>query len=869
MEEYYNPKSIEQKWQQYWQDQGTYTVTEDPAREKYYCLDMFPYPSGAGLHVGHPRGYVASDVFSRFKRLQGFNVLHPMGFDSFGLPAEQYAIKTGNNPGPFTDELINVFKSQLQMIGLSYDWSREIATHRPDFYKWTQWIFLHLYNHYYDTDADKALPIEQLVDRFKTIGSTSVAAAHSPHADFSADEWNALSEIDQQKIIMNYRLAYQGYAEVNWCAEMGTVLANDEVKTDSNGALVSERGDYPVTKKSMRQWFMRITAYADRLLSGLDSVDWNDNIKTIQRNWIGRQQGVLFSLTIKETGAVVQTYSTHFDAFYADTFAVIAADHPLLAGILDTHAQKDELLQQCAQIVARRNMHAYRTEADHEGFFTGVHLQDPITGRDLPLWVSSYALADYGTGIIKCSAHDKRDFAFAKKYSLPLCVVMFPQNASASEREAIEKFDHCYSDFQNSVIDLPLDLVGVRPSDGHDRIMKYIIDGGFGVPSIQYKMRDAIFARQRYWGEPIPLRHSQDGLINAFSAQELPLLLPELEQYAPTATGEPPLARNQLWVDAGYETNTMPGWAGSSWYWIRYMDPHNEQCLASEESIDYWQSVDMYVGGSEHATGHLLYSRFWNKFLFDIGVAPTEEPFRSLRNQGMILAADGRKMSKRWGNTITPDEMVERFGADTFRLYQCFIGPFDASQPWIIDGLVGCRRFLERVWRIVYTAQSRGSGDVATSSSAQKSLHKTIKKVQNDIADFKFNTAVAALMECINVLDKEQVSTQDILQFLVVLAPFAPHLSEELYQSIYPGQSIHQASWPQCDENYLTDDTVSIALSINGKPRGVLVVEFDAEQSSVFDMAQNSDVYKRWVAEHTVVKVIFVRNKIINIIVTE
>ncbi len=862
----YDPQSIEPKWQEYWQDNGVYKVTEDTARPKYYCLDMFPYPSGAGLHVGHPRGYVASDVFSRFKRMQGFNVLHPMGFDSFGLPAEQYAIKTGNNPGPFTEELIQTFKSQLSMIGMSYDWSREIATHRPDFYRWTQWIFLHLYNHYYDIQADKALPITQLVQQFQIAGSASVSAACSHRPTFSTDDWNTMSELEQQGILMNYRLAYEGYAEVNWCAELGTVLANDEVKTDSDGNLISERGDYPVTKKSMRQWFMRITAYADRLLSGLESLDWSESIKTTQRNWIGKQTGVLFSLQVKGSEKIVQTYSTHFDAFYADTFAVIAADHAMLAELLSGHPDKDTLLQHADSVAAKRNSYAYKTTQEHEGFFTGIYLEDPITGRDLPLWVSSYALANYGTGIIKCSAHDSRDFAFAKKYGLPLVAVMFPKEAPAEEKSAIQNFDYCYDGFESSVLELPQSLAGMSPQQDHERIRQYLIDNNYAVSSVQYKMRDAIFARQRYWGEPIPLIHNTDGTITEMDADQLPLVLPELEQYAPTETGEPPLARNSTWLDAGYETNTMPGWAGSSWYWLRYMDPKNTTALAGQDAIEYWQRVDMYVGGTEHATGHLLYSRFWNKFLYDIGVAPTEEPFAALRNQGMILAADGRKMSKRWGNTVTPDEMIERFGADTFRLYQCFIGPFDASQPWIIDGLVGCRRFLERVWRIAYRARTEG---VQSSEIARKSLHRTIKKVGEDIVDFKFNTAVAALMECINVLDREVLSVEDIRSLLVILAPFAPHMTEELYSVMGSSDSIHRASWPEYSADVLTDNTVVIAVSVNGKPRGELEIPLDATEEEVIQLALSTDAYTRWVVGKSITKTIFVPNKIINFIVTD
>jgi len=1024
MNEKYEPSEIEQKWQELWEQTGLYRVTEDLTRPKYYSLDMFPYPSGVGLHVGHPRGYVANDVFSRTKRMQGFNVLHPMGFDSFGLPSEQYAIETGNHPGPFTDEQTVRYRKQCEILGFSYDWSREISTHHPDYYRWTQWIFLRLYNHYYDLVENKALPIESLFEKFGQLGSADNSAVHTSHDPFTAEQWNSFSELETQKILMHYRLAYQGYAEVNWCPELGTVLANDEVVTDSGGRQVSERGSHPVIKKSMRQWFMRITAYADRLLSGLDGLDWSESIKTIQRNWIGRSEGseIDFSVSLPLAGGGsvwksgdknITVYTTRADTLFGATYIVLAPEHALVAELQNTITNWSEVSEYINWTQARGEDDRIASREKTGIQLQGVTATNPANGELLPVWIADYVLASYGTGaVMAVPAHDERDFEFAQKYGLPirytvesldinsgpgsdayregdsvversnvLCIVEDPTGTEflcavwkqsdwkgfvtggidegqtldeAARQEVIEETGYhniasiTVGDFSTHglfyqvvkkhnrlahyrIVHVKLaslqknettaeekaiaDFVWVKRDEVYNflkrqdmrfawkiftKTQQSFIDYGIlvnsgefsGLGSLEakrkitkfangrivtkYKMRDAVFARQRYWGEPIPLRHNTTGIISPLVDSELPLVLPELDQYLPTEAGDPPLARNHAWLDAGYETNTMPGWAGSSWYWLRYMDPHNDSELASRANIAYWRDVDMYVGGAEHATGHLLYSRFWNKFLHDIGVAPTEEPFRALRNQGMILAADGSKMSKRRPEgVVTPDDMVARFGADSFRLYQCFIGPFEASQPWIIDGMVGCRRFIEKVWRLSPKVTS-----LQTTEKAQKVLHKTIKKVTEDIADFKFNTAVSTMMECINVWENsENISQDDFISFLKLLSPFAPHVSEELYQAhgILPlgkgelGEgsliSIHTSTWPTYNPEYLIDDTVTIALSINGKPRGELEIPMNASESEVLELARANEVYQKWTEGKTITKIIFVQNKILNIIV--
>jgi leucyl-tRNA synthetase len=854
----YNFRLSDAKWQNWWREHGVYTVTENPDRPKYYVLDMFPYPSGVGLHVGHPRGYVASDVFARQKRMSGYNVLHPMGYDSFGLPAEQYAIQTGNHPGPYTDKLIQSYQKQLEMIGFSYDWNRRVATHDAGYYKWTQWIFLKLYNHYYDTAANKAMPVEGLVAVFAENGNTAVSAATSCTEIFTADQWNAKTELEQQEILMHYRLAYEGYSEVNWCPELGTVLANDEVLT-VNGKMVSERGSYPVERKKMRQWFMRITAYADRLIDGLDGIDWSESIKEIQRNWIGKSEGseISFKLVIPvETGISlkesISVFTTRADTLFGVTYVVIAPEHELVQELLEYVVNRKEVEEYIAWVNARGEDDRISDKEKTGIVLEGITAINPANGESVLVWIADYVLASYGTGcVMAVPAHDERDFEFARKYDLPIRQVIAQETGGVVGDKPLCE----YGILENSG-----EFTGKTSNEAKRLITEFV--GGKIVT--KYRMRDAIFARQRYWGEPIPLRYDASGVITALSESDLPLVLPELQSFEPATDGSSPLARSAAWLDAGYETNTMPGWAGSSWYWLRYMDPDNSDELVGRNRISYWRNVDMYVGGTEHATGHLLYSRFWNKFLCDIGTAMDEEPFKALRNQGMILAADGRKMSKRWGNTVTPDEMIERFGADAFRLYECFIGPFDASQPWIIDGLVGCARFLERVWKL----QGKVVDGGVTDNTALKQLHKTIRKVGSDIAEFKFNTAASSLMELSNALGESgQIAQVDYVRFVQLLAPFAPHLCEEIYQRYAVGNgSVHRSSWPDYDPDMCIDDEVTIAFQVNGKLRGAVIVQNTSTEDDVITVVQSLESYSKWVVSDPK-KIIYIPGKIVNVIV--
>jgi leucyl-tRNA synthetase len=862
----YDHTKIEKKWQKEWESQGTYK-TENPStgsgqgagkKPKMYVLDMFPYPSGAGLHVGHPRGYIGSDVYARMKRMAGFNVLHPMGFDSFGLPAEQYAIQTKKHPGPFTDKLVAQYKKQLEIIGFSYDWSREVSTHRPEYYKWTQWIFLQLYESWYDSKKNTARPIAELIASFEKSGTKNITAATDSKTTFSAKEWKSFSAIEQQEILMHYRLAYEGFAEVNWCEEMGTVLANDEIIDGSNGP-VSERGGYPVIKKSMRQWFMRITAYADRLANDLSGLDWPNNIKEIQKNWIGKSEGSEIEFALRATPnsplsgvwegsgqsegysaklvrgltektqtqaqpffqqgpllASVPVFTTRADTLFGVTYIVLAPEYPLIEEWKNSITNWNEV-QKYIKKVAQKD-ETERTAIDKEK--TGVQLEglyatNPANGERVPVWIADYVLASYGTGaVMGVPQHDERDFIFATKYKLP-------------------------------IIDRP--LVDAK------KITKEV--GGAIVT--KYKMRDAIFARQRYWGEPIPLRHSANGLITSLTEKQLPLQLPKVKSYEPSGNGESPLAGVKEWVKEGYETNTMPGWAGSSWYFLRYMDPHNAKAFAGKKAIDYWQEVDMYVGGAEHATGHLLYSRFWHKFLYDMKYVPVKEPFKTLKNQGLIGGADGRKMSKRWGNVINPDEVVKSYGADSLRLFEMFLGPFESHLPWSTEGIIGSRRFIERVWRRAQLLQA------SSDKQAQKMLHKTIKKVTEDIQNFAFNTAVSSLMICLNEFEKSNVSEKDFIVFLQLLAPFAPHVTEELWSSV---SSIHLSAWPTYDPKLLIEDQVTIGVQINGKVRGELTVAADASPKAIESAALALPRIQDYLNGMTVKKVIVVPGRVINIV---
>lgn len=796
--QFYNHKKLDSKWQKLWLKNDTYKTEQTSKKKKMYVLDMFPYPSGAGLHVGHPRGYVGSDVYARMKRMQGYNVLHPMGYDAFGLAAEQYAIKHKIHPRKAVEVNVKTFEKQLSSIGLSIDWSRRVNTSDADFYKWTQWIFLKLYDSWYDTKKNKARPIKELVEILS-----------------KKKEWKTLSKLEKQKELMKYRLAYEGYSEVNWCPELGTVLANDEIIDGK-----SERGGFPVEKKQMRQWFMRISAYADRLLSGLDKLDWSDHIKHIQRNWIGKSVGHEFAFQLTESvGQIedIKVYTTRLDTLSGVTFMAIARDHELITENPDRFA---DIIQQTK---------SWGTDERDLKEKKGIVLPDvfvihPDTQKSIPVYVTNYVLSTYGTGaVMGVPDMDERDYDFASVYNIPVKKVVF---------EKVE--------------------------DVAKRIKAKVVT--------RFKMRDAVFARQRYWGEPIPLTHDKDGLITPLKTSELPLTLPKVTSYEPIGTGESPLAGISSWVKGGYETNTMPGWAGSSWYFLRYMDPKNTSALASKKAIDTWKDVDMYVGGAEHATGHLLYSRFWHKFLFDMGIVKTEEPFKALRNQGMILGPDNRKMSKSWGNVINPDDCIETYGSDAFRMYEMFLGPFDSSLPWATESIMGTRRFVDRTWRLAEKILARKGGDVKTDTKTTSLLHKTIQKVTTDIETFAFNTAVSSLMILLNGFEAtENVSKKDFETFLQLVAPFASHVTEELWQMFGHKDSIHLSAWPKFDLKKIVAEEVTVGIQVNGKLRGeIQVADGDTEQDVI---TRAKEIVAFYLTDKVVKKTIYVKNKIVSIVI--
>jgi leucyl-tRNA synthetase len=877
----YDHNAIEKKWQKTWESAETYKAETGTKKKKHYVLDMFPYPSGVGLHVGHPRGYIGSDVYARQKRMEGFNVLHPMGFDSFGLPAEQYAIATGKNPAVFTEKLVAQYKTQLSIMGLSYDWSREVSTHRPEYYKWTQWIFLQLFDAWYDTKKNKARPIQELVSVFEKSGNKSIVTATDAQTPvFSAKEWKAFSKKERQEMLMKYRLAYEGYAEVNWCQELGTVLANDEI-VDSPKGPVSERGGFPVIKKSMRQWFMRITAYADRLAADLNTLDWPNNIKEIQKNWIGKSEGseITFELFSKNDGHSVgdmKVFTTRADTLFGVTYVVFAPEHADVEGLRE-YITNWKSVEAYIKKITQKDVQERTAEGKEKTgiVLEGLYAINPANGEAVPVWIGDYVLASYGTGaVMAVPAHDERDFEFARKYHISIRRVIHDDlNKGAVPPEhrndpsnylnnvATAK-DFCFTG--EGLLINSEEFNGLTSEEAKKKITEHV--GGRIVT--KYKMRDAIFARQRYWGEPIPLRYSADGTVVPLKEKELPLVLPKVKSYEPTGTGESPLASITAWTKEGYETNTMPGWAGSSWYFLRYMDPQNTKAFASKKMLDYWKEVDMYVGGAEHATGHLLYSRFWHKFLYDMKFVPTKEPFKALRNQGMIGGADGRKMSKRWGNVINPDDVVKTYGADSLRVFEMFLGPFDAHLPWSTDGIMGARRFIERVWRL----GSRLSQNNAkkTDAEVEKILHKTIKKVTDDIASFSFNTAVSSMMICLNELEKAQeISIKDFILFLQILAPFAPHVTDELWNGYGKKKSIHVSGWPKVNTKLLIDDTVTLGVQINGKRRDELTVSATATKEAIEALALALPKIQGHLAGKEVKKVIVVPGRAINIVASE
>jgi leucyl-tRNA synthetase len=930
----YNFKEIEKRWQDYWVKNQTYKIVENQDKTKLYILDMFPYPSGAGLHVGHPLGYIASDIYARHKRLQGFNVLHPMGYDAYGLPAEQYAIQTGQHPAITTEQNINRYREQLDKIGFSFDWSREIRTSEPIYYKWTQWAFIQMFNSYFDNKLQKAEPIEKLIQHFEKEGSSDVHAACGEELSFTAEEWKAKSEKEKQEILLNYRIAYLGETMVNWCTALGTVLANDEV---ING--LSERGGYPVEQKMMRQWCLRVSAYSQRLLDGVDKIDWTDSIKETQRNWIGRSEGAEMKFKIKDSDIDLEIFTTRADTVFGVTFMVLAPESDFV-GKLTTPTQK-------AEVDAYLEATKKRTERDRlsdkkvSGVFSGSYAINPLNGKEIPIWISDYVLAGYGTGaIMAVPAHDSRDYAFAKHFNLPIIPLVEGCDVSEESYDAKEGIV-TNSDFLN----------GLTVKEAIQKAKEYIEEKGIGRVKTNYRLRDAIFSRQRYWGEPFPVYY-KEGMPYMLPIDKLPLELPEVDKFLPTETGEPPLGRATNWawdtinnkiaptsaIDNKtifpLELNTMPGFAGSSAYYLRYMDPHNTEALVSKEKDEYWRNVDLYIGGTEHATGHLIYSRFWDKFLFDINVSCEDEPFKKLINQGMIqgrsslvyringtnkfvslnlkdqyevtplhvdvnivendildldkfkawrpefvnaefVLEDGKyicgwtveKMSKSLHNVVNPDVIVEKYGADTLRLYEMFLGPLELSKPWDTNGIDGVYRFLRKFWNLFYTNDTLSISEDEPTKDELKSLHKLIKKVTHDIDNFSFNTSVSAFMICVNELTSLKCNKKAILKELIILmAPFAPHIAEELWHNIGNTTTVCDAQWPVCNEEYLKEDAFKYGVAFNGKVRFELEFAADITAKEVEETVLKHELAQKWLEGKTPKKVIFVPKKMINVV---
>ena len=918
----YNFREIETRWQAYWAENHTFEAQTDPTKPKYYVLDMFPYPSGAGLHVGHPLGYIASDIYSLYKRLRGFNVLHPMGYDAFGLPAEQYAIQTGKHPEETTEKNIARYREQLDRIGFSYDWSREIRTCDPDYYKWTQWAFLKMFGSWYDNDLQKARPIEELEAAFAAGGSESVNAACSEHEPFTAEQWNAFDEKQKAAALMNWRIAYQGETSVNWCPKLGTVLANDEVKEG-----YSVRGGHPVEQKKMTQWQLRVSAYAGRLLDDLESLDWTDSLKDMQRNWIGRSQGceMVFRAYNGEKEYDVTIFTTRADTVFGVTFLVLAPESDWVEKLTatDRKAEVEAYLAQARKKTERERISQTKTVA---GVFSGSYAVNPLTGEKVPVWISEYVLSGYGTGaIMAVPAHDSRDYAFAKAFNLPIIPLIEGCDISESSFDAKEG-TMCNSGFLN----------GMSVKEAIPAAIDYVESHGLGHRKVNYRLRDAIFSRQRYWGEPFPICY-KDGIATPLPEDKLPLRLPEIDKYLPTENGEPPLARAKDWNYEGnpLETSTMPGFAGSSAYYLRYMDPHNPDALVSREADEYWRNVDLYIGGTEHATGHLIYSRFWNKFLYDLGYVCEKEPFRRLINQGMIQGrsnfvyriigtntfvsyglkdkyetteihvdvnivnndrldteafrrwmpdfADAEfilengeyicgwaieKMSKSMFNVVNPDMVCDSYGADTLRLYEMFLGPLEQSKPWDTKGIDGVHRFLKKVWRLFYDRDGLILTDKKATPAELKSLHKLIGKVTADIEAFSYNTAISAFMIAVNELTELGCNTREVLEPLVVLlSPFAPHIAEELWRASGHIDTITWAKWPEYDESLTVEQNCTYAVSFNGKTRFTLDLPKAMPKEEVEATVRANAQTAKYVAGGNILKMIVVPGKIVNVVV--
>ena len=918
----YNFKEIEKKWQAYWAANQTFKAEIDSSKPKYYVLDMFPYPSGAGLHVGHPLGYIASDIYSRYKRLCGFNVLHPMGYDAFGLPAEQYAIQTGQHPAVTTEKNIARYREQMDRIGFSYDWSREVRTCDPGYYKWTQWAFLQMFDSWYDNIQQKARPIAELEKLFAQGGNAAVDAACGDVASFSAEQWNAFSDAEKAAVLMQYRIAYQGETAVNWCPALGTVLANDEVKEG-----YSVRGGHPVEQKKMTQWQLRVSAYAGRLLEDLEDLDWTDSLKDMQRNWIGKSQGaeMVFKVSNGAEEYDMTIFTTRADTVFGVTFMVLAPESEWVEK-LTTAEQKDAVEEYLAMAKKKTERERMTETKKVSGVFSGSYAINPLTGDKVPVWISEYVLAGYGTGaIMAVPAHDSRDYAFAKHFNLPIIPLIEGCDVSESSFDAKEGI-MCNSGF----------LDGMTVKEAIPAAIDYVEKHGIGRRKINYRLRDAIFSRQRYWGEPFPM-YFKDGIATPMPVDKLPLELPEIDAYKPTETGEPPLGRAKDWTYEGYpvEMSTMPGFAGSSAYYLRYMDPHNDNALVSTEADEYWRDVDLYIGGTEHATGHLIYSRFWNKFLFDLGYVCEKEPFRKLINQGMIqgrsnfvyriintntfvsvglkdqyetteihvdvnivrndrldleafkawmpefataefILEDGEyvcgwaieKMSKSMFNVVNPDMICDTYGADTLRLYEMFLGPLEQSKPWDTKGIDGVNRFLRKVWRMFYDRDGLILSDDKATPEELKALHKLIGKVKADIEAFSFNTAVSAFMIAVNELTDLKCTKREILEPLVILlSPFAPHIAEELWETLGHKESITYAAFPEYVEAYTVENSCTYAVSFNGKTRFTVDLPLDMSREDVDAHVRALEQTSKYVAGGNIIKVIVVPGKIVNIVV--
>ncbi|WP_455510777.1 leucine--tRNA ligase [Butyricimonas paravirosa] len=920
----YNFKEVEKKWQSYWQENKTYRVEVDPSKPKYYVLDMFPYPSGAGLHVGHPLGYIASDIYSRYKHLKGFNVLHPMGYDAYGLPAEQYAIQTGQHPAITTEKNIRRYREQMDKIGFSFDWDREIRTCDPEYYKWTQWTFIQMFNSFYCYDEQKAMPITELVKAFETVGTQGLNVACGEEMNFTAEEWKSKSTKEQQEILLNYRLAYLADTMVNWCPQLGTVLANDEVKEG-----LSLRGGYPVVQKKMRQWSLRVSAYAQRLLDGLDNIDWSDSLKDIQRNWIGRSQGADVRFDVKDSDLKLEIFTTRPDTIFGVSFMVLAPESDYVKPL--TTPEQANAVAEYLDYVSKRTERERQTEVKKvTGVFTGSYAINPFTNEAIPIWISEYVLSGYGTGaIMAVPGHDSRDYAFAKHFNLPIVPVV-------DDGEGHDMSEGSYDAKAGKMINSGI-INGMEVKEAIAYIAGEVEKRGIGKSKINYRLRDAIFSRQRYWGEPFPVYYKDD-LPYMLDESKLPLELPEVDKYLPTESGEPPLGRAKNWkTEDGYplELNTMPGFAGSSAYFLRYMDPHNNNALVDHEICNYWKNVDLYLGGSEHATGHLIYARFWNMFLYDLGVACEEEPFKKLINQGMIqgrsnfvyriqgtntfvsvglkdqyktteihvdvnivkndvldqdafrawmpeyanaefILENGKyicgwaieKMSKSMFNVVNPDTIIEEYGADTLRLYEMFLGPLEFSKPWDTQGIDGVYKFLRKFWRLFQVDEDFSVSDETPSREELKVLHKTIKKVEYDIENFSFNTSIPAFMICTNELTALKCNKRAILEPLVIaIAPFAPHMVEELWSLLGHTQSITKESFPKWEEKFLVEDAFEYPVSFNGKVRFKLSMPLTATNADIEAAVKAAPESTKWLEGKEIKKMIIVPKKIVNIVI--